>query len=71
VIELPLKKMSRAEKLMALEALWKDLSQNEADVESPDWHREELELTEKRVRAGQEKSVDWETAKRQIRNRSK
>ena len=46
MIELPLKQMSRAEKLMALEALWEDLSRNEAEIVSPDWHREELAATE-------------------------
>jgi hypothetical protein len=71
MIELPLKKMSRAEKLMALEALRQDPSRNGSDIESPDWHREELELTEKRVKAGKEQLINWETAKKQIRNRAK
>jgi len=67
MISLPIKQMSRAEKLMALEALWEDLSQNEAEFRSPDWHQEELAATEARVKAGQEKFVDWESAKKQLR----
>ena len=70
MIELPLKQMSRAEKLMALEALWEDLSRNEAEVVSPDWHREELAATEARVKSGQEQFMDWETAKRELRKQS-
>jgi len=44
MISLPIKQMSRAEKLMALEALWEDLSQNEAEFESPGWHQEDSRL---------------------------
>ena len=67
MIALPIKQMSRAEKLMALEALWEDLSRNEAEFESPRWHRDELAATEERVKSGQEQFVDWESAKRQLR----
>jgi hypothetical protein len=35
MIALPLNEMSRAEKLMAMEALWADLSQDEQFLESP------------------------------------
>jgi hypothetical protein len=52
---------------MALEALWEDLSRNESEFESPDWHREELTATEERVQSGEEQFVDWETAKKQLR----
>ena len=64
---LPIEQMSRAEKLMAFEALWEDLSRNEAEFESPGWHRDELLATEERVKAGQERFVDWESVKRQLR----
>ncbi len=67
MISLPLKQMSRAEKVMALEALWEDLSRNEAEFESPDWHRDELAATEERVKSGEERFVDWETAKKRLR----
>lgn len=67
MISLPLKEMSRAEKIMALEAIWKDLSRNETEFESSGWHREELAATERRVKSGKEKPVDWEHAKRQLR----
>jgi hypothetical protein len=64
MISLPLKEMSRAEKLMALEAIWEDLSRHEAGFESPAWHREELAATEQRVKAGKEHPIDWENAKK-------
>jgi hypothetical protein len=67
MLSLPLKEMSRAEKLMALEALWEDLSRNEAEFESPAWHEKELAATEGRVNSGQKQFVDWESAKRSLR----
>jgi hypothetical protein len=61
--------MSREEKLQTMEAIWADLSKNDADVESPAWHEEVLRETEARVAAGQEPIVDWTTAKRDLRKR--
>jgi putative addiction module component (TIGR02574 family) len=69
MISLPLKEMSRAEKIMALEALWEDLSRDEAEFESPGWHQDELKATADRVQAGKEQPVDWEHAKKRLRNR--
>lgn len=67
MISLPLKEMSRAEKIMALEALWEDLSRDEEEFDSPGWHRDELAATEARVKSGKEKPVDWEQAKKKLR----
>jgi len=52
---------------MALEAIWEDLSRNEAEFESPAWHQAELAATEQRVKAGKEHPVDWEHAKKRLR----
>ena len=52
-----------------MEALWEDLSKDEAEVESPAWHDEVLRETEARVAAGQEQIADWTSAKRELRNR--
>ena len=59
--------MSREEKLRALEAIWADLSKDDAQVESPAWHEEVLRETEARLAAGQEGIKDWQTAKRELR----
>ena len=68
---LPLDKMSRAEKVMALEALWQDLIREEDRMESPAWHEDELAATQKRVDSGEERFVDWEIAKQELRKRFK
>jgi hypothetical protein len=64
-----IEKLSRAEKLQTMEALWEALSREEAEVESPIWHRDILKQTEARVAAGQERIADWEVAKRELRKR--
>lgn len=69
MITLPLNEMTHAEKLMALEALWEDLSRNEETLESPAWHQDELRATEQRVESGAEKFIDWESAKKEFRAR--
>lgn len=66
---LPLHQMSRLEKLSAMEALWADLSRDEQALESPAWHADALRATERRVAAGKEKPIDWETAKKELRKR--
>lgn len=60
-------RMSREEKMELMEALWADLSQSEGDLASPEWHKDALEQTDTRLAAGQEKLVDWDEAKRDLR----
>ncbi len=62
-----LKKMPRSEKLRLLETLWEDLSRPESDYESPPWHAKELAETERRLAAGHEQVIEWETAKKKLR----
>ena len=70
-VTLPLDKMTVAEKLRAMEALWADLSRNEAQFESPAWHGDVLHDRAERVKDGTESFIDWETAKQQLRDRTK
>jgi hypothetical protein len=64
-----LDKMTVPEKLQLMEALGADLSRHEADVELPAWHGQVLRETGQRVADGKENAVDWETAKRELRER--
>ena len=68
-VVLPLDRMTTAEKLRAMEALWADLTRNADDFESPAWHADVLREREQRVAEGKETFVDWEEAKRQLRER--
>lgn len=65
---LPLDRMTTAEKLSAMEALWQDLTRNADQFESPAWHGELLRRREQLVEEGKDGYVDWETAKKHLRN---
>jgi len=68
-IELQIEKMTLEEKLRAMEALWADLSRNAENFESPSWHNQVLKERDQRTKSGQEKFVNWEDAKRELRDR--
>ena len=62
-----LQQMTKADKLRLMEALWKDLSREDADVSSPDWHREVLAERDRVIESGEESFIDWDTAKDKLR----
>jgi putative addiction module component (TIGR02574 family) len=66
-VNISLSKLSFAEKLNLMEAIWEDLSRNEKHLESPDWHKEVLQDREKALKTGNAKLSDWEKAKRKIK----
>lgn len=68
---LPLDKMTRAEKVRAMEELWADLSADESLVPTPVWHKEVLAERERLVQSGKARFLGWEEAKRQIARRTK
>jgi Putative addiction module component len=68
---LPIQKMSREEKLRAMEELWESLSADGAQLPSPTWHGDALRETQQRYEAGKEQPVDWASAKRELRDRRK
>jgi putative addiction module component (TIGR02574 family) len=47
-----IEKMSRAERLQVMEALWESLVEEEAHVESPEWHRDVLEERKRKIESG-------------------
>ena len=66
---MPLKSMSTAEKIRALEELWEDLIRHSEDVPSPAWHADVLGARKRRAASGASKFTDWSLAKRRIRER--
>ena len=69
-VTLPIKRMSREDKLRAMEELWADLSRDETELESPHWHGAVLRETEQLVREGKAKFSDWQSARRRIRRKA-
>jgi hypothetical protein len=64
---LPLSKMTRSEKLIAMESLWQDLSRDDAQFTSPAWHAEALKDAERLVKSGKATFSDWDEAKLRIK----
>lgn len=61
-IDLPLDNMTLADKLEAMEVLWADISRRPADLPSPDWHKDVLDVRRRLVAEGKLKFLDWDTA---------
>jgi hypothetical protein len=64
---LEIQDLPREEKLRLMEALWEDLSRDEAEIVSPSWHADALRGTARRMAHGEEKVMDWEQAKKELR----
>ena len=67
-IPLPLESMSIEEKIQAMEFIWDDLCKKADSIPSPPWHEKVLTEREEGVKRGEEKLLDWEAAKNNIRN---
>jgi len=48
-----IKKMSTIERLQAMEAIWETLLYDEAEIDSPEWHRGILEERRKKIDNGE------------------
>ena len=66
-LNLPLAKLSIAQKLDIMETLWDDLTRDEKKLDSPIWHEDILKNREEALSAGQTTVSDWEDAKKRIR----
>jgi hypothetical protein len=67
--ELQIDQMTLEEKLRAMEALWDDLCRRGA-VLVPQWHKDILDERQRLIDEGKAEFIDWETAKKQIRERT-
>ena len=65
-----LRQLPRREKLQIVEVLWSDLASEDSQFQSPSWHGEELRKTEEDFKLGKVQSLDWEEAKRKLREES-
>jgi putative addiction module component (TIGR02574 family) len=68
---LPLDEMSVSEKIILLEEIWDSLRAGKEEIPSPAWHEDVLRAREKRVQEGSSQFIDWQEAKRRLRNRDK
>ena len=68
-VDLPLSKLSIAQKLDLMETLWANLTRDEKNLKSPAWHETVLKDREQAFTAGKVTVSDWEQAKRRIKKR--
>ena len=66
---LELDQMTIEEKLQMMEALWADLC-DRASVAMPQWHKDILDHRQRLIDEGKAEFIDWETAKKQVRERT-
>lgn len=64
-----IKTLSPTEAVVAMEALWEQLRNEGSEIESPDWHREELERRDAMIQEGNAQFSPWDEAKERIRKR--
>ena len=62
-----LQQMSTPDKLRLMEALWQDLSASDTEVVSPEWHGEILAERDRLIESGEESFIEWEVAKKKLR----
>jgi hypothetical protein len=57
---LEIKKMSRIERLHAMESLWDSLMDEESEIESPEWHKDILEERKRKIETGEAEFISLE-----------
>jgi putative addiction module component (TIGR02574 family) len=67
-ITLPLEEMTIAEKLQTMESLWDDLCHSAEGIKSPHWHKDILLKREHDIKNNKDSFLDWEQAKKDIRD---
>ena len=60
---------SVADKIVLMERLWSDLSRRPTDVASPDWHGDILDDRRVAVHEGRTAFIEWDDAKKRLRER--
>jgi putative addiction module component (TIGR02574 family) len=67
--DLAIESMTLTEKLALMERLWSNLSRRPEEIPSPEWHGEVLAERIAAVREGRTEFVDWDAAKKRLRDR--
>ncbi len=62
-----IQQMPLREKLLLMEAIWDDISRAEEHLEVPEWHKDVLDERDRLIAEGKAQFIDWEVAKKQIK----
>ena len=60
-------RLSKAERLQAMELLWASLSKEQQEIESPEWHAEVLAARQAKVASGEAKFLSVSQLKERLR----
>jgi hypothetical protein len=66
-VMLPLDQMTVEEKLELVDLIWADICHNPEDIPMPAWHADVLREREQRLREGKAHFIDWDEAKRSLK----
>ena len=66
-VALKLEQMTIADKISTMEYLWDDLCRHASETLSPTWHGDILAQREERITVGEAQFIDWDQAKKKIR----
>lgn len=55
-----IRRMSRAERLATMEALWDSLVEEESEIESPEWHHDILAERRRKIEDGKAEFISLE-----------
>ena len=67
-LEKEISNLPKLQKLCIMEQIWSDLTVDEDNMDIPEWHFKELAEIEESIAAGNERFLDWESAKKAIRD---
>jgi putative addiction module component (TIGR02574 family) len=67
-LDIPISKLTLAQKLNLMETLWDEISKDEYSLESPDWHADILNERRQGVKDGDVKLSDWSQVKERIKS---
>ena len=70
-IELPLDKMTVAEKLEVIDRIMDDFSRNAANIPAPAWHGELLKQREEALKNGTDRLISLDEAEKRIREKTR
>ncbi|MDZ4848215.1 MAG: addiction module protein [Pirellulaceae bacterium] len=68
-LETMIDRLTRNEQLIAMELLWKKLTQAEGTAEPPGWHRDVVAERVAAVENGSDALTDWADAKKRLAKR--
>lgn len=69
ITDIPISKLTFAQKLELMETIWDDITNDESKFESPIWHKEVLLDREEAADSGQAKFSEWKEAKERVKRK--